>query len=105
MSARSTASSTTKHASTATAGAGLLAPLAGLKEDLLKPGKRPAMRAGAAFAAYMTVLFASIALWWALANVMDQAWAALIVAAVWAVVCALFHLAGKRPPGRPAARG
>jgi hypothetical protein len=31
----------------------------------------------AGFAGYMTLLFAAIALWWALANVMDQGWAAL----------------------------
>jgi hypothetical protein len=40
----------------------------------------------AGFAGYMTLLFAAIALRWALANVMDQGWAALIVAAIWAAI-------------------
>ena len=40
----------------------------------------------AGFAGYMTLLFAAIALWWALANVMGQGWAALIVAAIWAAI-------------------
>jgi hypothetical protein len=56
------------------------------------------MLAGAAFAAYMTLLFASIAAWWGLSNVMDQGWAALIVMAVWAIVSAVLYVASKRPP-------
>jgi hypothetical protein len=68
---------------------------------LRKPGKRRAMLAGAAFAACMTLLFASIAVWWGLSNVMDQSWAALIVTAIWAVVCALLYAAGKRSATPP----
>lgn len=62
---------------------------------MLKPGKRRAMLAGSAFAAYMTLLFASIAVWWGLSNVMDHGWAALIVTAVWGIVCALLYAASK----------
>ncbi|HZC69326.1 MAG TPA: phage holin family protein [Jatrophihabitans sp.] len=69
-----------------------------LKKELRRPGKRPAMFAGSAFAAYMTVFFASIAVWWGLSNVMDEGLAALIVTAVWAVVCAGLYAAGKRSP-------
>ena len=103
MSARSTATSSSKHAnglrSAATTGAGrsLSAAFGGLKAELLKPGKRRAMLAGAAFAAGMTLLFASIAVWWGLSNVMDQGWAALIVTVVWAIVCALLYAASRRP--------
>ena len=75
--------------------------MAELKRELLKPGRRPAMLAGSGFAAYMTLLFASIALWWALSNAMDQGWAALIVTVVWAVACVLLYLAGKGRLGSP----
>jgi fatty acid desaturase len=69
-----------------------------LKKEFMKPGKRPAMLAGSGFAAYMTLLFASIAVWWGLSNVIDQGWAALIVTVVWAVICAFLYVAAK---GRP----
>ena len=36
-----------------------------------------------------------IALWWALANGMDEGWAALIVAALWAVVGAVLYSMGR----------
>jgi hypothetical protein len=70
-----------------------------LKEEFLDPRRRPALFAGSGFAAYMTLLFASIAVWWGLSNVMDQGWAALIVAVVWAAACVLLYLAAKRAPG------
>ena len=44
----------------------------------------------------MVLLFASIALWWALAEVMASGWAALIVAAIWAVIGALLYVIGRR---------
>jgi hypothetical protein len=44
----------------------------------------------------MVLLFGSFAAWWGLANVMDQGWAALIVAAVWAVIGAVAFTAGRR---------
>jgi hypothetical protein len=53
------------------------------------------MFGGAGFAGYMVLLFASIALWWGLSNVMDQGWAALIVAAVWAVIGAVLFVLGR----------
>jgi uncharacterized membrane protein YqjE len=57
-----------------------------LRQEVKKTGKAGAMFGGSALAGYMTLLFLSIALWWALANVMDQGWAALIVAGAWAVI-------------------
>ena len=63
------------------------------------------MLAGSGFAASMTLLFASIAVWWGFSNVMDQGWAALIVAVVWAAACVLLYVAAKRrpQPGHPKA--
>jgi Putative Actinobacterial Holin-X, holin superfamily III len=67
-----------------------------VKEEVTKTGKAAGMLGGAGFAGYMVALFASIALWWGLANVMDEAWAALIVAVLWAVVGAVLALVGKK---------
>jgi hypothetical protein len=54
-----------------------------LRRDAKRTGQTAGMFGGAALAGYMVLLFLSIALWWALANVMDQGWAALLVAGVW----------------------
>jgi hypothetical protein len=66
-----------------------------LKAEATKTGKAAGMLGGAGFAGYMVALFASIALWWALANGMDEGWAALIVAALWAVVGAVLYSMGR----------
>jgi Putative Actinobacterial Holin-X, holin superfamily III len=62
------------------------------KQEISKAGKAAGMFGGAGFAAYMLLFFVSIALWWALANVMDEGWAALIVAAVWGLVSAVLYV-------------
>jgi Putative Actinobacterial Holin-X, holin superfamily III len=67
-----------------------------MKQEAAKTGKAAGMLGGAGFAGYMVALFLSIAGWWGLANVMDEAWAALIVAAVWAVVAAVLAVTGKK---------
>jgi hypothetical protein len=67
-----------------------------IKEEVTKTGKAAGMFGGAGFAGYMVALFASIALWWALANVMDEAWAALIVAVLWGVIGAVLALSGRK---------
>jgi Putative Actinobacterial Holin-X, holin superfamily III len=66
-----------------------------LKLEAVKSGKAAGLLGGAAFAGYMVLLFLSIAGWWGLANVMDQGWAALIIAAFWAVPGAALYLAGR----------
>lgn len=67
-----------------------------IKEEVAKTGKAAGMLGGASFAAYMLALFLSIAAWWGLANVMDEAWAALIVALVWGVVAAVLFVTGRK---------
>ena len=62
-----------------------------LRQEASKAGQAAGMFAGAALAGYMVLLFLSVALWWGLANVMDQGWAALIVAALWAVIGAVLY--------------
>jgi hypothetical protein len=67
-----------------------------MKQEAVKTGKAAGMLGGAGFAGYMVALFASIALWWALANVMDEAWAALIVTLIWAAIAAVLAVVGKK---------
>jgi len=66
-----------------------------VKAEATTAGKAAGMLGGAGLAGYMVALFASIALWWALANGMDEGWAALIVAALWAVVGAVLYSLGR----------
>ncbi|RAO55772.1 hypothetical protein LUPAC06_03964 [Micromonospora saelicesensis] len=57
-----------------------------LREEVSQAGKAGGMFGGAGLAAFLAVLFVSYALWWGLSNTMDQGWAALIVAVIWAAV-------------------
>jgi hypothetical protein len=66
-----------------------------IKQEVTTAGKAAGMLGAAGFAGYMVALFLSIALWWALANVMDEGWAALVVAALWAVIAAVLAVLGR----------
>ncbi|MFI6256295.1 phage holin family protein [Micromonospora zamorensis] len=57
-----------------------------LREEVSQAGKAGGMFGGAGVAGFLAVLFVSYALWWGLSNTMDQGWAALIVAVLWAAV-------------------
>jgi hypothetical protein len=65
------------------------------KQEVTTAGKAAGMLGAAGFAGYMVALFLSVALWWALANGMDEGWAALVVAAVWGVVAAVLAVLGR----------
>jgi putative superfamily III holin-X len=67
-----------------------------VKQEAVKTGRAAGMLGAAGFAGYMVLLFLSVALWWALANVMDQGWAALVVAALWAIIGAVLFVNGRR---------
>jgi len=60
-----------------------------LRQEAGKAGRAAGAFGAAGVAGHMVLLFLSFALWWALANGMDEGWAALIVAAVWAVAAAV----------------
>ncbi|MCX2923101.1 phage holin family protein [Streptomyces sp. NEAU-W12] len=66
-----------------------------IKEEGTRAGKAAGMYGGAGFAGYLVLLFLSLAAVLGLANVMDGGWAALIVAAVWAVVAAVLYQKGR----------
>jgi hypothetical protein len=67
-----------------------------VKEEAVKAAKAGGMFGAAGFAGYMLLLFLSIAAWWGLAEVMAPGWAALIVAAVWAVIGAVLFAVGRQ---------
>jgi hypothetical protein len=67
-----------------------------LRQEASKTSRAAGMLGAAGLAGYMVLLFLSIALWWALSNVMDQGWAALIVAAIWAVIGAVLYSTGRK---------
>jgi hypothetical protein len=67
-----------------------------LKQEASKAGKAAGMLGGAGFAGYLAVVLLSFALVFALANVMDAGWAALIVAVIWGVIGAVLYAAGRK---------
>ncbi|RZT16842.1 putative superfamily III holin-X [Kribbella sp. VKM Ac-2569] len=67
-----------------------------LQAEAKKAGKGAGMLGGAAIAGWMVALFGSLTVMWALDKAMDLIWAALIVAAVWAVVAAVLAVVGRK---------
>lgn len=67
-----------------------------LKQESAKAGKAVGMLGGAGYAGHAVLLFGSLTLVFALANVMDPAWAALIVTALWAVAGGTLYAAGRK---------
>jgi uncharacterized membrane protein YqjE len=67
-----------------------------LQTEAKKAGKGAGLLGGAAVAGWMTALFLSLTVMWALDKAMDLIWAALIVAAVWAVVAAVLATTGRK---------
>jgi hypothetical protein len=67
-----------------------------LKQEAAKAVPAAGMLGGAGFAGYMTILFLSITVWMALSNLIDPAWAALIVTIVWGIVGAVLFVRGRQ---------
>jgi uncharacterized membrane protein YqjE len=67
-----------------------------LQAEAKQAGKGVGMLGGAAFAGWMTALFVSLTVMWALDEAMDLVWAALIVAAIWAVAAAVLTARGRK---------
>ncbi|MEO3940835.1 phage holin family protein [Paenarthrobacter nicotinovorans] len=67
-----------------------------LKESATKAGKGAGMLAGAAWAGHITVLFLSIALWWALGQLVGLGWSAVIVAVIWGIIAAILAKMGRK---------
>ncbi len=67
-----------------------------LKQEASKAGKAAGMLGGAGFAGYLAVVLLSFALVFALGNVMDLGWAALIVAVIWGIIGAVLFANGRK---------
>jgi uncharacterized membrane protein YqjE len=66
-----------------------------LREEAVKTGKAAGMLGAAGLAGYMVLLFLSLTIMWALAEVLPIGWAALIVTGIWAVVGAVLYARGR----------
>jgi uncharacterized membrane protein YqjE len=66
-----------------------------IREETTKAGKAAGMFGGAGFASSMVALLASLAAVFALDNVMDLGWAALIITALWAVIAMVLYRKGR----------
>jgi uncharacterized membrane protein YqjE len=67
-----------------------------LQAEAKKAGKGAGLLGGAALAGWMVALFLSFTAMWALDEVMDLIWAALIVAVIWAIVAAVLAMTGRK---------
>lgn len=67
-----------------------------LKETATTTAKGAGLLGGAGYAAAMAVLFLSIALWSALANLVGAGWSGVIVAVIWAIIAAVLYSVGKK---------
>jgi hypothetical protein len=67
-----------------------------LTDSAKKAGKGAGMFGGAGLAGFFTLLFLSIAAWWGLGSLVGNAWSALIIAVVYAIVAAILAARGRR---------
>jgi hypothetical protein len=67
-----------------------------IRQTATRAGKGAGLLGGAGYAALMAVFFLSIALWWALGYLVGNAWSAVIVAIIWAIVALILYLVGRR---------
>jgi hypothetical protein len=67
-----------------------------LKQSASRAGKGAGLLGGAGYAGAMTVLFLSIAAWWGLGYLMGNAWSAVVVALVWAIIAGVLYLVGRK---------
>jgi hypothetical protein len=66
-----------------------------LQQSATRAGKGAAMLGGAGLAGYFVLLFASLALWWAIGSATGLGWSAVIVAVIWGVIGAVLYAAGR----------
>jgi hypothetical protein len=66
-----------------------------LRQEAKTAGVAAGAFGGAGFAGYFVLVFLSLALMWGLDALMPLGWAALIVAAVWAVIAAVLAVVGR----------
>jgi hypothetical protein len=67
-----------------------------LKQSATRAGKGTGLLAGAGVAGHFVLLFLSLALWWALGNVIGLGWSGVVVAVIWAIVAAILATMGRK---------
>jgi hypothetical protein len=67
-----------------------------LTQSAKTAGKGAGLLGGAGYAGIMAVLFLSIAAWWGLGSLIGNAWSAVIVALVWAVIALILFVVGRK---------
>jgi Na+-transporting methylmalonyl-CoA/oxaloacetate decarboxylase gamma subunit len=67
-----------------------------LRQSATRAGKGAGLYTGAGVAGHFAVLFLSIALWWGLGYLIGNAWSAVIVAVIWAIIAAVMYFIGRR---------
>lgn len=66
-----------------------------VKESATTSAKGAGLLGGAGYAASMTVLFLSIALWAALGTLIGAGWSGVVVAVIWAIIAAILYAVGR----------
>ncbi|KRE59327.1 hypothetical protein ASG92_22650 [Arthrobacter sp. Soil736] len=66
------------------------------KESATKAGKGGGMLAGAGVAGHFVLLFLSVALWYALGELMGLGWSAVVVAGLWGIIAAVLASIGRK---------
>jgi hypothetical protein len=66
-----------------------------VQQSAARAGKGAGMLGGAGLAGYFVLLFASIALWWAIGSATGLGWSAVVVAVIWGVIGAVLYAAGR----------
>jgi hypothetical protein len=66
------------------------------KQSATKAGKGGGMLAGAGVAGHFVLLFLSVALWYALGELMGLGWSAVVVAVLWGIIAAVLASIGRK---------
>ena len=66
-----------------------------IRESAARAGKGAGLLGGAGYAGSMTILFLSIAAWWGLGYLIGNAWSAVVIAVVWAVIGLILFVTGR----------
>jgi hypothetical protein len=66
------------------------------RQSATKAGKGGGMLAGAGVAGHFVLLFLSVALWYALGQLLGLGWSAVVVALVWGIIAAVLASVGRR---------
>jgi hypothetical protein len=72
-----------------------------VRQTVNKAGQAAGMYAGAAIAAFLFVLFLSVALWEALSESTGRGWGAVIVAVIWLVAGIVLYLVARAQMNNP----